>query len=279
MTRIQIPTETIAPSFLNKPIEMYIFLDPLCSACWDLQPIIRKLQVEYGQYFTIRNVLSTQLSKLNNFCNKQNEQILKSHCDISELDHPVLPSIAVKAAEFQGKRAALRFFNKIQEHLFLKTKNVTSFAVLQNIANEVNIDVNEFTSDFQSKECARSFQNDLSITSEMQVTSFPSIVFFNENIEDEGIKVSGIYPYEIYVQILQEMLYEEPQKQQPPTLEKLFDRFHSLTTSEIACYYGITEQQAEREMKKRLLLQEVERLILQDTIFWRLNKYKQPNSR
>ena len=46
------------------------------------------------------------------------------------MEHPVLPSIAVKAAEFQGKSAALRFFNKIQEHLFLKTKNVLSYSVL-----------------------------------------------------------------------------------------------------------------------------------------------------
>ena len=87
----------------------------------------------------------------------------------------------------------------------------------------------------------------------MEVTTFPSIVFFNENIEDEGIKVSGNYPYEIYVQILQEMLYEKPEIQDPPTLEKLFDRFHSLTTNEIASYYNISDQQAERELKKLLL--------------------------
>ncbi|TQR20273.1 DsbA family protein [Psychrobacillus vulpis] len=249
---------------------MYIFLDPLCSACWDLQPIIRKLQVEYGQYFTVRTVLSTQLSNLNTVCTKPNEHLVKSNGDYLDMEHPVFPSIAVKAAEFQGKKAALRFFNKIQEHLFLKTKNVTSFSVLQELAIEVNIDVQEFSNDFRSKECARSFQSDLNITCEMEVTSFPSIVFFNENIEDEGIKVSGIYPYEIYVQILNEMLYEEPHKQQPPSLEKLFERFYSLTTSEIACYYNISEPQAERELKKRLLLQQVDRLVLQDTVLWRL---------
>lgn len=269
MTRIQVPIETIAPPILNKPIEMYVFLDPLCAACWDLQPIIRKLQVEFDQYFTIRTVLSTQLDKLNSACTVQNADYEKNRFDFEDIEHPALASIAVKAAEFQGKKAALRFFNKIQEHLFLKTQNVSSFSVLKQLAKEVKIDVSEFTKDILSQECARSFRSDLSITSEMEVTSFPSIVFFNENIEDEGIKVSGIYPYEIYVQILQEMLYDEPKKQQPPSLETLFDRFHSLTTSEIACYYNISEQQAEREMKKRLLLQEVERSILPNNVFWR----------
>lgn len=270
MTRIQIPTETITSPLLNKPIEMYVFLDPLCSACWDLQPIIRKLQVEYGQYFTIRTVLSTQLSNLNTVCKMPIEDKTNIQCDLSDIEHSVFPSIAVKAAEFQGKKAALRFFNKIQEYLFLKTKNVTSFSVLQDIAKEVKIDVTEFKQDFKSSECARSLQNDLSITSEMDVTTFPSIVFFNENIEDEGIKISGNYPYEIYVQILQEMLYEKPEIQEPPTLEMLFDRFYSLTTTEIASYYKISEQRAERELKKLLLLQVVERLVLPDVVIWRL---------
>ncbi|GGA17960.1 ClpXP adapter SpxH family protein [Psychrobacillus lasiicapitis] len=270
MTRILIPTEPITSPLVNKPLEMYVFLDPLCSACWDMQPIIRKLQVQYGQYFTIRTVLSTQLNNLNTVCNTSKEEKKQIHCEFPDIEHSVFPSIAVKAAEFQGKKAALRFFNKIQEYLFIKTKNVTSLSVLQEIASKVNIDVEEFTQDFKSKECARSFQSDLSITSEMDVSTFPSIVFFNENIEDEGIKVSGIYPYEIYVQILQEMLYEKPEVQQPPALEKLFDRFHSLTTNEIASYYNISDQQAERELKKLLLLQKVERLVLPDVVIWRL---------
>ena len=40
----------------------------------------------------------------------------------------------------------------------------------------------------------------------MEVSEIPTLVFFNENIEEEGIKITGYYPYEIYVQILTEML-------------------------------------------------------------------------
>ena len=270
MTRIQIPSESFTSPLVNKPLEMYVFLDPLCPTCWDMQPTLRKLQVEYGQYFTVRTVLSTQLNKLNTVCNFPNTNLSNDSYSISKIEHSVFPSIAVKAAEFQGKKAAIRYFIKIQEYLFLKTKNVTSLSVLQEIAEEVKLDVDEFTRDFLSNECARSFQSDLSITCEMEVDSFPSIVFFNENIEDEGIKVAGNYPYEIYVQILQEMLYEKPEIQDPPSLEKLFDRFYSLTTNEIASYYNISDQLAERELKKLLLLQKVERLVLPNIVLWRL---------
>ncbi len=269
MTRIQIPAEAIASPITNKPIEMYIFLDPLCSICWDMQPILRKLQVEYGQYFTIRTVLSTQLNKLNTVCHMSDDS-KKLNYPIQE--HSALPSIAFKAAEFQGKKAAQRFLDKIQEYFFLQTKNVTSYSVLKELAIEANLDIEEFICDFQSNECARSFQSDLSISREMEVNSFPTIVFFNENIEDEGIKVSGIYPYNIYVQILQEMLYDVPKKQNPPRLEKLFERFNSVTTSEVADYYNLTEQQAECELKKLVLLQKIERIKLPNLVLWRFKK-------
>ena len=39
----------------------------------------------------------------------------------------------------------------------------------------------------------------------MEVTEIPTLVFFNENIEEEGIKITGYYPYDVYVQILEEM--------------------------------------------------------------------------
>ena len=269
MTRIQIPAEMMASPVTNKPIEMYLFLDPLCSVCWDMQPILRKLQVEYGQYFTIRTVLSTRLNNLNTTCHLS-EQEKKYKYAIQE--HAVLPSIAVKAAEFQGKKAAQRFLDKIQEYLFLQTKNITSYEALKELASEAQLDLEEFTQDFQSKDCARSFQSDLSIAREMEVSSFPTIVFFNENIEDEGIKVSGIYPYNIYVQILQEMLYDIPKKQTPPRLEKLIERFNSVTTSEVADYYNLTEQQAECELKKLLLLQKIERIKLPNLVLWRFKK-------
>ena len=33
--------------------------------CWEMQPILRKLQVEYERYFTLRIALRTSLPKMN----------------------------------------------------------------------------------------------------------------------------------------------------------------------------------------------------------------------
>ncbi|MCP1143818.1 DsbA family protein [Lysinibacillus endophyticus] len=265
MNNVQLLSKPVAPSSITKPIELYIFIDPLCKKALKMQTMLRKLQLQYDHYFTWRYVLSTKLVSLNGL------RRTKGCLTGAELDitHPALPSIAIKAAELQGKRAASRYLLKLQEHALLNTKDVTSYSVLIDIARETNLDIDEFINDFGSKEAARAFQCDLHITREMEVDEIPSIVFFNECIEDEGLKVSGMYAYDVYVHILQEMLDDTLTCQNLPTIEELFNRFHSLTTADVAEIYSITEQEAERELKKRMLQQKLDRLTNEDITLWR----------
>lgn len=254
----------ISPSTFTRPIELYVFIDPLCGECWTIQPLLRKLQVEYERYFTLRIALRSSLPTMNPKCIRNVEDSLAC-----EKTHPTFPSIAVKAAEFQGKRAGFRFLCKMLEYSFLKSRNVTSFSVLVEIAKKLNLDVDEFIRDFTSKNVLRSLQVDLYMSKEMEVEQAPTFVFFNENIEDEGLKVSGLYGYEVYEQILEELLDEAIIPDIPPTLDELFQRFDTLTTTEIADIYNIPEKSAERELKKRLLQQHVERKMIEDITLWR----------
>ncbi|MBK3494902.1 DsbA family protein [Viridibacillus sp. YIM B01967] len=269
MNNIQVMPVPVAPTTtLSKPIELYVFVDPLDPGSWNLQSIIRKLQVNYDQYFTLRFVLSTELASLNvdcqrvNSCNSDHEEI--------DVSHPVLPSIAVKAAELQGKKAGYRYLVKLQEYALLNMKNVRSCATLVEIAEEVQLDTQEFQTDFRSIEAARAFQSDLCITREMDVEEVPSFVFFNENIEDEGLKVCGNYSYEVYEQILEELLDGELICQQPPSVDELFKRYHTLTTKEVASIYNISVQTAERELKKKMLQQKIDRIHCEELSLWRL---------
>ena len=266
MNNLQIPPEAIVSTSSTKPMELYAFIDPLCSSCLDLQPIIKKLQVEYEHYFTLRIVLSTKLSTLNSFC----KTVM---IDDKDFTHPALPSVAIKAAELQGKRAGMRFLQKLQEHLFVDTRNVATYSSLLSIAEQAHLDVEEFQSDIQSKEATRAFQCDMYISREMDVTESPSIVFFNERIEDEGLKVCGIYNYEVYEKILAEMMDMDIHRQEPPSLDELFLRYNTLSTKEVASIYGVTNYAAERELKKRTLLQQLERIPVANTNQWRLKTY------
>lgn len=268
----------------KKPIEIYMFVDPLCPECWALEPIIKKLQIEYGKYFSIRHVLSGTLATLNMGRKKRYETIAElwektasrtgMSCDgnlwfENPVSSPYLASIAIKSAELQGKKKGIRFLRKLQEVLFLEKMNVSNFEVLKSCARTIDLDVEEFVTDIHSETAARAFQCDLKITNEMDVQEIPTLVFFNANVEEEGIKITGYYPYEVYVQILEEMLPEKPAAAQPPPLEAFLKQYKMVASAEIAMVYDLTLAQAEKEMKKLLLKQKVEQFPAKYGMFWR----------
>jgi predicted DsbA family dithiol-disulfide isomerase len=268
----------------KKPIEIYMFIDPLCPECWALEPILKKLQIEYGRYFSLKHVLSGRLANLNLSKKKNYEQIADlwektasrsgMSCDGSlwlenPVESPYNASIALKAAELQGRRAGIRFLRKLQEVLFLEKQNISSMEVLMDCAKNLGLDVEEFISDLHSDSAAKAFQCDLKITSEMDVQEIPTLVFFNENAEDEGIKITGSYPYEVYVQILEEMLSERPVQSLPPSLESFMKFFKFVASKEIAVVYNMSISQVDREMKKLLLMQQVEQIPAKYGTFWR----------
>src|SRR5262245_61435787 len=44
---------TISNKQEQKPIRIIYFTDPICSACWGIEPQLRKLKLEYGDYINI----------------------------------------------------------------------------------------------------------------------------------------------------------------------------------------------------------------------------------
>lgn len=268
----------------KKPIEIYMFIDPLCPECWALEPILKKLQIEYGRYFSIKHVLSGRLAMLNLTKKQHYENIAEvwertasrtgMSCDGSlwfenPIAYPHIVSVAIKAAELQGRRAGIRFLRKLQEELFLEKQNISDLEILKGCAKKAGLDIGEFISDIHSDSAAKAFQCDLKITAEMEVQEIPTLVFFNENIEEEGIKVTGVYPYEVYEQILSEMLPGTPEKAIPPPIEAFLKYFKLVASKEIAVVYNMSVSEVEREMKKLQLKQIVEQLPAKYGVFWR----------
>ncbi|MGM7636178.1 ClpXP adapter SpxH family protein [Bacillus sp. Hm123] len=259
-----------------------MFVDPLCPECWALEPIIRKLQIEYGHYFSLKKVLTGRLSTLNlqkHKCNGLAKQWQTTatrtgmSCDGNLwMDNPVsspfIASIAIKAAELQGRRHGSRFLRKLQEQLFLENENISDLAILTDCADQSGLDRAEFLNDIHSSSAAKAFQCDMKISAEMDVEEVPTLVFFNENIEEEGIKISGLYSYEIYVQILQEMLEELPEPLVPPSLEEFLQYFRLVATKEVSEVYNLPIKEVEMAMKKLQLQRKVRKIPAKYGSFW-----------
>jgi predicted DsbA family dithiol-disulfide isomerase len=268
----------------NKPIEIYLFIDPLCPECWALEPVLKKLYVQYGQYFTIKHIVTGQLTSLN---------LAKKHyaasmaqvwertatrsgmsCDGSlwlenPIESPYAASVAIKAAELQGRKAGIKYLRKLQEVLFLEKQNISDLSVLMECAESINLDMDEFTKDMNGDCASKALNCDFKISNEMEVSEIPTLVFFNENIEEEGIKVSGYHSYEVYVHILQDMLGEQPFPTMLPPLENFLEQFSFVATKEISVVYNLPVIEVERELKKLQLAQKVEKVPVKYGTFWR----------
>ncbi|SHM41497.1 ClpXP adapter SpxH family protein [Gracilibacillus kekensis] len=272
---------------LKKPIEIYVFVDPLCPECWSLEPYLKKLSIEYGRFFTIRTVLSGQLTnlhkdkfekprKLKDIWEKTASRTGMS-CDgdlwiENPIHYPWLTSIAIKAAELQGKKAGKRFLRKLQELAFLNKQDISQEEILINCAQKVHLDIDEFREDLYSHSSKKALQCDLKITKEMDVEYIPTMVFFNESEDDAGLKISGIYPYEIYVKVLKQMLQKEPLPAKKPKLVDFLSHYDFVGTKEIAVVYDWSIEKAEKEMKKLQLKQLVEKVPVKFGYFWKYAK-------
>ncbi|MCP8968318.1 ClpXP adapter SpxH family protein [Ectobacillus ponti] len=271
----------------NKPVEAYFFIDPLCRDCWVIEPLIIKLLLEYGKYFSIRHVLTGKAEaaaaapghKWNKPANvrfvwEKSSSMHGMSCDGRMHMHacdasPHIASLAIKAAELQGRRAGSQFLRKLQEHLFLQNVSRPTHETLLACAEKSGIDLDEFLQDLQSVSAAKAFQCDLKFTNELHITEIPSIVFFNAKSDEEGVKISGMYSYDVYVQVLREMVKENLVPEPLPPLEALLQCFEFISTNELAIIYDMSEADVMREMKKLLLKRKVVQVPTERDMYWK----------
>jgi predicted DsbA family dithiol-disulfide isomerase len=269
----------------KKCVELYLFFDPFCSCCWGIQPIIKKLRVEYGQYLKISFVLTNKtLSPLCKKSMKLNQFTFMveraAHPSDSQIDNkiwienpiasPHIAPIAIKAAELQGKVAGIKFLYHLQMEHFLNKTNLQDIELLLQCAKRANLDVDEFRSDLQSEVAIRAYQSDFKITNELQVCEIPTMVFFSDNAEEDGVKISGLYPYDVYAQLLKDIIRENIQPQSPPPLEEYLQRKPLFSTAELSLVYSLTYSEVEHEMKKLMLQQKVKREKIDHATFWQV---------
>lgn len=267
--------------FLNiakKPIEIYYFIDPLCPKCWSMDPYFKKFSIEFGRFFTVRSVISNHLNiveakqKISFYDSKKH---VKLDSSVNGVNHFIesYPAIimAIKAAELQGKNVGYHFLKKIQERFFIKKENITDLTVLLKCAHETSLDIEEFLKDLNSESAKRASQCDIKITKEMKVKQAPTLVFFNHLREEDGVKVSGNNPYDIYIYILSDLLKHQPIPSKKPTILEYLERYNIVSLKEISIVYDLGLEEVERELKKLQLLQVVSKVEIQNEVFWKYN--------
>lgn len=257
--------EKYRPSHLtHKPIEIYVFVDPLCPDCWALDSYFKKLTMEFGRFFTVRPIISNYLRLVDD------HNLLTKH-DENVTFYPSV-NLAIKAAELQGSYAGRAFLRKIQQNYFLKSKNIFELDVLIQCAYEANLDINEFKKDLYSTSAKKAFQADINISKEMKANEAPTIVFFNQVAEDDGLKIVGLNQYDVFLMILNDMLNKKLIPAEKPPLEDFLAFYDFVSQEEIAFIFDYTTKQTNQAMKKLQLKQKVKEVKEDNQIFWKYIK-------
>lgn len=236
-------------------IEIYSFFDPFNEDCFKLSAILSKLRIEYSQYVQIRHILNPSIKVLTK-CQAQST---------SNLDNIAL---AYKAAELQGRFRAERFIHLIQNEIIPKRDIITEQMVKDCVCN-AGLDYDVFIEDLQDKKLTESLKVDLHIAREMDIANAPSLVFFSENVHEEGLKVEGLYPYHIYTYIINELVSAPIEKALPPQLETYIQTHKLVTIEELLTIYEWPEKVLRKELKKLVLQQKIEKLDYPYGEFWR----------
>lgn len=251
----------------SKPIEMYVFIDPLCPECWNFEAYLRKFSLEYGRFFTVRHIVSTPVNR-----DYYYTKATKKKFNETPISNPWAVALAIKAAEIQGKRAGNKFIRKLQEYLFLHRVDIYDEKALIEIASDAGLDMDEFTEDMHSSTARKAYQGDVQLTHEMEIEITPTIVFFNHNNDDQGVKLAGLYPYEVYEYLLQETLKMNPIPSEKPPLEEFLKKYNNVESKEISIVYDWSLTKTERELKKLQFKRRVNRIENEDGSYWRYNK-------
>ncbi|WP_262249192.1 DsbA family protein [Parapedobacter soli] len=243
---------------INKPIKITYFSDPICSACWGVEPTLRKLKLEYGDAIDFEYHMGGLLPSWEALGTGVNPTVLASHSDqlsahfqipvngdiwLQDPPHSSYPaSIAFKAAQMQDEEKAISFLRKIREDLYVRGINIAKWKNLEKTAAAVGLDTDKLKTEYEG-DAKKAFQEDLVLAQKMSVRGFPSFTLTNS--EGATAQVYGMKPYGEFEHTLKQM-DKGIQKQSVSTdWKSLFVRFNSMTTKEFADFSEVSFQQAE----------------------------------
>ena len=285
----EIPTTSSSESDIvteskNKPLKLIYFTDPICSSCWGIEPQLRKLKLEYGEYFDIEYRMGGLLKSWESYGGRDvnGPQSVAQHWEEAgayydmpidgdvwledPLDSSYPPSIAVKAAQLQDGAKALAFLRRIKEMVFLEKKNITREVHLQEAAVQSGLDASRLKADSEGLAMTL-FEEDLALGRALGVRGFPTIFF--TDAEGNRFLVYGSQPYERYEQALLKLCPDAEKKSVDTSYESLFKEYPTMTTKELSVLTGKTKAEVESDLDALSVQNSVDRSNSKNGVVWK----------
>ncbi|MGW1965156.1 DsbA family protein [Streptomyces sp. NPDC001935] len=170
--------------------------DPICSACWILEPAWRSLTERYRDLIDVRHVYGGLLRGWQGFHDAGNgirrpEDVAHHWDEFAEIsgqpinssvwhsdpiDSSYPPSIALAAVRLLAPEHEETYLRRLREELFLDGRNIAAPQLLEALAVELGLDVTSYRRLIENGEAASEFERDLVRTHELGARGFPTLI-------------------------------------------------------------------------------------------------------
>ncbi|XDZ55877.1 DsbA family protein [Flavobacterium tructae] len=251
--------ETAIIPTADKPIKIIYYTDPICSSCWGIEPQLRKLKLEYGNYIDIDYRMggllpdwsynSGGISKPSDVAHHWEEASLYYQMPIDgsvwledPLDSSYPSCIAMKAAQIQSKDKAVKFMRILREKLYLEKKNIAKWENISEAAELSGLETKKLKWDYEG-EAKILFQEDLNYARSLGIRGFPNLFFSDGN--QNQLTVYGSKPYASYENAIL-ALFPDAKKKKTANEHplSLFEIYPTLAPKEYAVILDISYDEA-----------------------------------
>lgn len=213
---------------MSKKVIITNFTDPLCTWCWGLEPIFRKLETHFPGEIEFRYVMGGLVENIEEKWDPANgighadipriNQQIEAHWIDASRRHgmPVkgtgftlfsreYPStypqnIAYKAAQMVDQTKADKFLRRMREASAAEYLMTSHDDVIDQLAAEVGLDVGKMREYIKDGSAEKAFKEDLKITRAFGVTGFPTCLV---SYGDKQVLLRGYNDYDTFVKVIE----------------------------------------------------------------------------
>ncbi|MFM7387944.1 MAG: DsbA family protein [Bacteroidota bacterium] len=269
-----------------KPLVLAYYTDPICSTCWIFQPLLRKLELEYGEFVEIKYHMGGLLpnwedyskgaiSEPSDAARLWNEMAEKHHLPLDgdiwiedPLESSYPSSIAFKAAQLQDSDKAVSFLRRMKEMLFVEKKNINHWMHMERAALTSGLDAALLKKDIAGQGL-EDFKKDLNQAQELGIHVFPTLLFQVDGFTRFSLR--GHQPYERLEEYLHKYLPSINKRKVTLNLEELFERYNQLATTEIEFLLDQEFSQIEQGLAVLEVQGKIQQYTLKNAMYWQKN--------
>lgn len=212
----------------KKKVVITNFTDPLCTWCWGLEPVFRKLETHFPGEIEFRYVMGGMVENVADVWDRANGI---GHADIDTIHRqveahwieasrrhgmpvkgkgfnlftPEYPStypqnIAYKAAQMVDQKKADRLLRRLREASAAEYQRTSLPEVIDKLAAEVGLNLKEFHKYLEDGSAEKAFKEDLKTTRAFGVTGFPTCLV---SYGDKQYLLRGYNDYASFVRVIE----------------------------------------------------------------------------